>query len=41
MIVFGVPGTSMAGAGLIKLGDDGIRSEVITFYAPPAEVEGG
>ena len=32
-----IPGTAMAGGGLIKVGDDGVRSEVITFYAPPAE----
>jgi len=31
-----VPGTSFAGAGLIKAGDEGIRSEVITYHAPPA-----
>jgi len=32
-----IPGTPFAGAGLIKAGDDGIRSEVITYHAPPAE----
>ena len=29
-----IPGTPLAGAGLIKVGDDGVRSEVITFHAP-------
>jgi hypothetical protein len=32
-----IPGTDFAGAGLIKAGDEGIRSEVITYYAPPVQ----
>ncbi len=32
-----IPGTDLAGAGLIKVGDDGVRSEAITYNAPPAE----
>ncbi|MCP4330651.1 MAG: nuclear transport factor 2 family protein [Alphaproteobacteria bacterium] len=35
-----IPGTPMGGGGLIKVGDDGVRSEIITFYAPPAEPGG-
>ncbi len=27
-----VPGTEVKGSGLIKVGDDGVRSEVITYY---------
>ena len=27
-----VPGTDLKGSGLIKVGDDGVRSEVITYY---------
>jgi len=28
-----IPGTSIKGSGLIKVGEDGVRSEVITYYA--------
>jgi len=28
-----VPGTDMKGSGLIKIGADGVRSEVITYYS--------
>lgn len=28
-----IPGTPIQGAGLIKVGDDGVRSERIAFYA--------
>ena len=31
-----IPGTSMKGSGLIKVGPTGVRSEVITYYAKPA-----
>ena len=27
-----VPGTGIQGGGLIKVGDDGVKSEVITYY---------
>jgi hypothetical protein len=27
-----VPGTEIKGSGLIKVGDDGVRSEVISYY---------
>ncbi len=27
-----IPGTALQGAGLIKVGDDGVRSEKLTFY---------
>ncbi len=32
-----IPGTNFSGAGLIKVGDDGVISEAITYNAPPAE----
>ncbi len=32
-----VPGTPVRGSGLIKVGANGVRSEVITYYAKPAE----
>lgn len=32
-----IPGTGMEGAGLIKVGPDGVESERITYYAPPAK----
>jgi hypothetical protein len=28
-----IPGTSITGSGLIKVGADGVRSEVITYYS--------
>ena len=28
-----IPGTDMKGSGLIKVGADGVRSEVITYYS--------
>lgn len=28
-----IPGTNMKGSGLIKVGADGVRSEVITYYS--------
>ncbi len=28
-----IPGTSIKGSGLIKVGADGVRSEVITYYS--------
>ena len=27
-----IPGTGLKGSGLIKVGDDGVRSEVITYF---------
>jgi hypothetical protein len=30
-----IPGTTMKGSGLIKVGATGVRSEVITYYAKP------
>jgi hypothetical protein len=27
-----IPGTDVKGSGLIKVGDDGVQSEVITYY---------
>jgi len=32
-----VPGTELKGSGLIKVGSDGVRSEVITYYTKLAE----
>ena len=31
-----IPGTGIAGSGLIKVDDTGVRSERITYYAKPA-----
>ncbi len=31
-----IPGTDLKGSGLIKIGADGVRSEVITYYAKPS-----
>ena len=31
-----IPGTSMKGSGLIKVGPTGVRSEVITYHAKPS-----
>jgi hypothetical protein len=33
-----VPGTSLQGAGLIRIGDDGVRLERMTYFATPALV---
>ena len=32
-----IPGTELKGSGLIKVGSDGVRSEVITYYTKLAE----
>jgi hypothetical protein len=31
--LWSIPGTDIKGSGLIKVGADGVRSEVITYYA--------
>ena len=31
-----IPGTDLKGSGLIKIGAEGVRSEVITYYAKPS-----
>jgi hypothetical protein len=31
-----IPGTPLKGSGLIKIGDDGVRSEVIAYYTKVA-----
>ena len=33
LVVWNVPNTPMEGAGLIIVGDDGVRSERLTYYA--------
>ncbi len=32
-----IPGTEIKGSGLIKVGDEGVRSEVISYYTKPPD----
>ena len=37
MIWWKIPGTPMEGGGWIKVGDDGVQSERLTYYTKPAD----